>query len=148
MNLARRPIGILIATIGIVSSIGSSSCTRSAHDVTHEDPRSVAKFPRAADRFIRLVRRQLTDVDPARTEQEVVCETDRMGIALGYKEAALRVRTALDTAYLTARDSIALGRVQRLLGGQAFGDGDHVCDSLIAAADREDPIIPIDSAKP
>jgi hypothetical protein len=65
-----------------------------------------------------------------------------MGRALGFKEAALRVRTALDTAYRTARDSIALGRVERLLGGQSFGDGE-VCDSLIAAADREEPIVPI-----
>ncbi|HEY7896625.1 MAG TPA: hypothetical protein VIC24_17100 [Gemmatimonadaceae bacterium] len=82
-----------------------------------------------------------------RTEQEAICETERMALALGYEEAGLRIHSALDTAYLTARDSVAFGRVERMLGGQSLGTGDHVCDSLIAAADREDPIVPIDSAK-
>lgn len=96
---------------------------------------------------MRLVRRQLSDVDPVRTEQEVICETERMGRTLGYEEAGVRIRSALDTAYRSTHDSLALGRVERELGGHSLGDGDHVCDSLIAAADREEPIVPIDSVK-
>jgi hypothetical protein len=109
---------------------------------------SVARYPRAADRLIGLVRRQLSDANPVRTEQEVICETERLAAALGYEEASARVRGALDTAYRDRRDSLALERVGRMLGGQALGTGDGVCDSLNAAANREDHIVSPRTAVP
>ncbi|HKV52982.1 MAG TPA: hypothetical protein VJO52_17425 [Gemmatimonadaceae bacterium] len=138
----------MAAVGGIVWSVASGACYRPAPDARQETPASVARYPHAADRFARLMRRQLSDVDPVLTEQQIICEGERIAITLGDAEASLRIRTALDTAYRTARDSSAFARVERLLGGHSFGTGDHVCDSLIAAADREDPIVPIDSAKP
>jgi len=147
-KLTHRRIRLLAVLASFVAGVAPGACNRPARRRAVPAPQSVAQYPRAADRLIRLVRRQLSDENPARTEQEVVCETERMAATLGYKEAALRVRTALDTAYLTARDSTALGRVERLLGGRSFGDGNHVCDSLIAAANREEPIVPEKQAKP
>lgn len=147
--MARPALRDLLVAGSIASSMASGGgCTGSARKPAEAVPHSVARYPHAADRLIRLVRRQLSDADPVRTEQEAICETERMALALGYEEAGVRIRTALDTAYLTARDSLAFGRVERLLGGQTLGTGDHVCDSVIAAADREDPIVPVDSAKP
>lgn len=90
-----------------------------------------------------LVRKQLLDPDPVWVEQEMMCESERMSRALGTSEAAARVSDALDTAYLHHEDSVALRRVAQALGGLTLGTGDHVCDSLIAAADRTDPIVPV-----
>jgi hypothetical protein len=90
-----------------------------------------------------LVRKQLSDPDPARVEQEMMCEGERMSRALGAAEAAARVSDALDTAYPQHDDTVALQRVARALAGRTIGTGDHVCDSLIAAADRTDPIVPV-----
>jgi hypothetical protein len=103
----------------------------------------VEQYPHAADRFMLLVRKQLSDPDPARVEQEMMCEGDRMSRALGEAEAEARIRAALDTAYLHHSDSVALRRVSSALAGRVLGTGDHVCDSLIAAADRTDPIVPV-----
>lgn len=144
MNVARQSFRILV----LAGTVASGACKRPAHSAAQQPPQSVKKYPHAADRFVRLMRRQLSDVDPVRTEQEAVCETERMALALGDKEAARRVRTALDTTYTTARDSLAFGRVDRALAGHSFGTGDHVCDSLIAAADREEPIVPVGTAVP
>lgn len=95
-----------------------------------------------------LVRKQLSDADPVRTEQEMMCEGERMSRALGATEAAARISGALDTAYRTHDDSLALERVSRALAGRVLGTGDHVCDSLIAAADRTDPIVPVSRPEP
>lgn len=146
--MAHRAIRFLLVAGSVVSGLASDACKDSRREAVRAPSRSVAQYPHAADRLIRLVRRQLSDVDPVRTEQEAICETDRMALALGYDEASARIRTALDTAYRTARDSFALGRVERILGGHSLGDGDHVCDSLIAAADREEPIVPGRTAVP
>lgn len=90
-----------------------------------------------------LVRKQLSDRDPARVEQELMCEGERISRVLGAPEAAARISSALDTAYLHHEDTVALRRVAQALGGLTLGTGDHVCDSLIAAADRTDPIVPV-----
>lgn len=66
-----------------------------------------------------------------------------MSRVLGPAEAAARVRGALDTAYLHHDDTLALQRIGRALAGRVIGTGNHVCDSLIAAADRTDPIVPV-----
>ncbi len=113
--MAHRAIRFLLVAGSVVSGLASDACKDSRREAVRAPSRSVAQYPHAADRLIRLVRRQLSDVDPVRTEQEAICETDRMALALGYDEASARIRTALDTAYRTARDSFALGRVERHL---------------------------------
>ena len=134
-----RTRAILIAA----SLYASGACSRPAHDAARQRPQSVAEYPHAADRFMLLVRKQLLDPDPVWVEQEMMCESERMSRALGTSEAAARVSDALDTAYLHHEDSVALRRVAQALGGLTLGTGDHVCDSLIAAADRTDPIVPV-----
>ena len=132
----------LRVTLIAASLYASGACKRPAHDppIVQE---SVAQYPRAADRFMLLVHKQLSDSDPVRVEQEMMCEGERMSRALGPGEAAARIRGALDTAYLHHDDSLALPRVARALAGHALSTGNHVCDSLIAAADRTDPIVPV-----
>jgi len=73
----------------------------------------------------------------------MMCEGERMSRALGARQAAARISSALDTAYPYHDDTIALQRIANALAGHALGTGDHVCDSLIAAADRTDPIVPV-----
>ena len=128
----------------ILTSLSTSgACKRPAHEAARVAPHSVAEYPRAADRFTLLVRKQLSDPDPVRVEQETMCEGERMSRVLGASEAAARISDALDTAYLHHDDTVALRRVARALAGRTLGTGDHVCDSLIAAADRTDPIVPV-----
>jgi len=95
-----------------------------------------------------LVRKQLSARDPVAAEQEILCETERMSHALGDAEAFERIRSALDTAYLRQNDSVSLARVARALAGHALGTGEGVCDSLIAAADSVDPIVPVRQRAP
>jgi len=121
----------------------SGACKRPAHKTEHTLPHSVAHYPHAADRFILLVRKQLTAPDPAEVEQEIMCEGERVSRVLGDAEKSIRLRSALDTAYSRRVDSLAFQRVGRALEGRVLGTGDHVCDSLIAAADRTDPIVPV-----
>lgn len=127
----------------IVASLSASgACERPAHAPPGRS-RSVAQYPHAADRFMLLVRKQLADPDPVQVEQEMMCEGERMSRALGAAEAAGRISGALDTAYLHHDDTVALQRVARELAGRALGTGGHVCDSLIAAADSVEPIVPV-----
>lgn len=123
--------------------LASGACQRPAHDTARATLRSLQQYPHAADRFMLLVRKQLLDPDPVFVEQQIMCETDRMSRALGEAEAEARILTALDTAYLRHDDSVALQRVSSALAGRVLGTGDQVCDSLIAAADRTDPIVPV-----
>lgn len=123
--------------------LASGACQRPAHDAARARARSLEQYPRAADRFILLVRKQLWDPDPVSVEQQMMCESERMSRALGAAEAEVRILTALDTAYLHHDDSVALERVGRALAGHVLGTGNDVCDSLIAAADRTDPIVPV-----
>jgi len=132
----------------VATLFAPGACKRPAHDAPHTHSRAATDYPRAADRFILLVRKQLTDPDPVRIEQEMMCEGERMSRALGARQAAARISSALDTAYPYHEDTIALQRVANALAGRALGTGDHVCDSLIAAADRIDPIVPVRQAAP
>ena len=142
MRVSNKPCRWFALAVGIASSGAPGACTGPARDPGPPPP-SVTHYPRAADRFMMLIRRQLTDADPVQTEQEINCEGERMVRALGPGEAAARIRSALDTAYPHHRDSVALVRVGRMLGGLSFGADPDVCDSLIAAADRVDPIVPV-----
>jgi hypothetical protein len=108
----------------------------------------MAAYPHAADRYTLLVRSQLTAVDPALIEQQVVCEGIRLEKALGGDEALLRIRSALDTAYRTRADSDALQRLSDKLAGQEFGSDGTACDSMIAAWDSASPIRPEHTGAP
>jgi len=74
------------------------ACKRPARDASRTNPRSVEQYPHAVDRFMRLVRKQLSDSDPVSVEQQMMCESERVSRALGAAEAEVRIRTALDTA--------------------------------------------------
>ncbi|HXE61406.1 MAG TPA: hypothetical protein VN607_11905 [Gemmatimonadaceae bacterium] len=134
--------------LGIACCLAPGACKRPAHNGGQPAPHSVAQYPHAIDRFIGLVRRQLSDVDPLQTEQELTCESERIARSLGGAEALARIRTALDTAYPRRSDTVALGMLEQHLAGHSFGAGNHVCDSLIAAANREEPIVPEGQLKP
>lgn len=123
--------------------VASGACTGPARDAAHPLPHSVERYPRAADRFLILVREQLSAPDPVHVEQEIMCEGERMSRALGEAETSVRIRSALDTAYLRHSDSVAFQRVGRALEGHMLGTSDGVCDALIAAADSVDPIVPV-----
>lgn len=133
----------LFRLILILASFASGACERPAHDANSPARRSATQYPHAADRFIQLVRKQLTAPNPAAVEQEIMCEGERMSRALGDAETSIRIRSALDTAYPRRSDSLAFQRVGRALEGHVLGTGDHVCDSLIAAADSVEPIVPV-----
>lgn len=135
-------------TVIVASLFASGACKRPARDASHGSPRSGALYPHAADRFMLLARKQLSEADPTLVEQEMMCEGERMSRALGAAEAAVRISGALDTAYRNHNDSVALERVSRALAGRVLGTGGHVCDSLIAAADRTDPIVPVSRPDP
>jgi len=94
------------------------------------------------------VRQQLAAEDPLQAEQQILCEGERMSRTLGDREAAERIRSALDTAYRRKKDSVALPGISRALAGHALGTEGHVCDSLIAAADSVDPIVPVRQRTP
>lgn len=127
----------------VLASVASGACERPAHDVERHVPSSVAQYPYAADRFVQLVRKQLTARNPAEVEQEIMCEGERISRALGDAETSLRIRSALDTAYGRRSDSLSFQQVGKALEGHVLGTGGHVCDSLIAAADSVDPIVPV-----
>jgi hypothetical protein len=127
----------------LVPLLASGACQRPAHDAARASPQSLEQYPHAVDRFMQLVRKQLSDSDPVSVEQQMMCESERVSRALGAAEAEARILTALDTAYMHRDDSVALQRIGRAMAGRVLGTGDHVCDSLIAAADRTDPIVPV-----
>jgi len=132
----------------LIALFAPGACQRPAHNSRSSVPSRVVQYPRAADRFILLVRKQLTAADPAEVEQQILCEAERVSRALGDAETSIRLRSALDTAYARRSDSLLFERVSRSLAGRVLGTGDHVCDSLIAAADRIDPIVPVRQTAP
>jgi|SRR5579872_2279307 len=132
----------------VIALVAPGACQRPAHNSRSPVPSSVAQYPHAADRFILLVRQQLTAPDPAEVEQQILCEAERVSHTLGEAETSIRLRSALDTAYARRSDSLLFERVSRSLAGRVLGTGDHVCDSLIAAADRIDPIVPVRQPAP
>ena len=132
----------------LVLLLASGACERPARDAVRASPRSVEQYPHAVDRFMQLARKQLSASDPVSVEQQMMCESERVSRALGAAEAEARILTALDTAYLHHDDSVALQRVGQAMAGRVLGTGDHVCDSLIAAADRIDPIVPVRQPAP
>jgi hypothetical protein len=108
--------------------------------------RTLESHPRVADRYVGLLRRGITDSNPAAVHQELVCEERRLYRALGPTESSTRMRAADDTAFATAEERAAFDRVLRGLQLRSFETGGPLRDSLNAIADRESPIAPVDSA--
>lgn len=108
--------------------------------------KTLKSYPHAADRYARLLRRQLMDPDPVEVEQELSCEQVRMIGALGGDEATLRVVRVEDSVWATAAGRAARPRVLRMVSGQSYQVSGPLCDSLNTIANREDPIVPADTS--
>jgi len=144
--VGRQLIRSIIGTAALC--IVASACRRPPRNSVHSVPQSVTRYPHATDRFVNLVRQQLTSRDPVVVEQEIMCEGVRISRVLGDAETSIRIRSALDTAYVRRIDSLAFRRVAQALEGHMLGTGGHVCDSIIAAADSVDPIVPVRQRAP
>ncbi len=110
--------------------------------------KSVKSYPNAADRYARLLRRQLSDSDPVDLQQELSCEQWRLSQALGVDDALLRVAAVRDTVLAAPDARAAHARVQRMVAGRSYEVGGALCDSLNVIADREDPIVKVDTTRP
>lgn len=102
--------------------------------------RTVASQPHAADRYARILERQLTDSNAQALEQERVCEFARMSVALGVDEAELRAYGVEDTVYRTPDARARHAKVRTAVSGRSYETSGPVCDSLNAIADREAPL--------
>ncbi|HVA57077.1 MAG: hypothetical protein WBQ26_02910 [Gemmatimonadaceae bacterium] len=108
-------------------------------------PTTLRTFPHAADRYARLLRQQLTDSNPLDLEQQLTCETVRMERALGSREAVLRIEGVHDSIYAKPEAQAQRQRIRAARAGHSFEFGGPLCDSLNAIADREDPIVKVDT---
>ncbi len=107
---------------------------------------SLRTYPHALDRYARILRGQLVDPEPVKVEQELACEGSRISDLLGVDEATRRMKGVRDSVLANPRDRAAHERVLRLLSDQVIQYSGPLCDSLNAIADREDPIVRIDTA--
>ena len=105
--------------------------------------RTVATHPHAADRYARLLRRQLTDSNLVAVQEQLSCEAARLAEALGPEEATLRIIGVEDSTYRTPADRAARARVDEIISGRSYEVYGASCDSLNAVADREDPIVKV-----
>jgi len=103
--------------------------------------RTLATYPHAADRYARLLRRQLTAPHPIDVQQEITCEMGRLADSLGGDEMQLRIAGVQDSIYRTPAARAARARVEKLIWGRSYEVNGPLCDSLNAIADREDPIV-------
>ena len=106
-------------------------------------PRTLATYPHAADRYARLLQRQLTDSNPIEVQQELSCEAGRLVDVLGGDEMRLRITGVEDSVYRTPAARAARARVEEIVSGRSYEVGGALCDSLNAIADREDPIVKV-----
>ena len=111
-------------------------------------PTTLKTYPHATDRLTRLLARQLTDSDPLGVQQLVICEEARLADALGTDEAMLRARRVHDSVYASPAGKAAWQRIRSALSGHSVEFMGPLCDSLNVIADREDPIVKVDTAKP
>lgn len=127
---------------GAALVLGVAACDAGARRPPADSSWTLATHPRALDRYTRLKRRQLTDPDPRAVQQLIQCELGRVSDALGPGEMDRRSEAALDTAYRDDVERRTRLRLEPVLGGAAFEVGGPLCDSLNAAADREEGPIP------
>ncbi len=105
---------------------------------------TLTTYPHAADRYARLLRRQLSDSNPIALQQQLSCEAARLIDSLGPDEMQLRVAGVEDSVYRTPAARAARTRVDQVISGRSYEVGGPVCDSLNAIADREDPIVKVE----
>jgi hypothetical protein len=103
---------------------------------------SVGTHPRAADHYADLFRAFLSATDPVVARQRLACERTRLSDALGGREASRRIEGAQDTLRNTRADTAAYERADAATQRKAFELKGPTCDSLRAAADREEGPIP------
>lgn len=104
---------------------------------------SVRTHPRAADRYARLERAFLTAADAPAAKQALVCEHARLADALGPLEAGRRIAGVDDSLLRASAARAAFERADAASGMHAYEMAGRLCNSLKAAAEREDgPIRP------
>ncbi len=112
-------------------------------DPPPQPSRTLTTHPRAADRYARLLQRQLVESDVVALGQAMTCEISRLAGVLGSEEAKARVYAVVDSVHRGV-DREKLKRIDQALGGRSYGGEE--CDSLNAISDREEPIAPVDPA--
>ncbi len=132
----------------VVLAVCCSAFVACAEPLPKGPAKTLKTYPHAADRYARLLRRQLMDPDPEEVQQELACEDWRLSRVLGVDESTLRVVGVRDTVLATVSARAAHVRVQRMVAGRSYEMGGALCDSLNAIADREDLIVKVDTTKP
>lgn len=107
---------------------------------------TLATHPRAADRYARLLMRELVDSNPLAVRREVVCEEQRLYDALGGVEGQLRILGVEDSVYRAPANRARFAQIEPQFKGNNFETGGPLCDSLRTISDRIDPIAQVDSA--
>ncbi len=114
-------------------------------DAPPQPSQTLTTHPRTADRYARLLRRQLVEADVVALKQAMSCETSRLSNALGFAEATARLYAVVASVHRGV-DRAKLTRIDQALGMRSYEVGGPLCDSLNAISDREDPIAPVDPA--
>lgn len=109
--------------------------------------KTLATYPHAADRYARLLRRQLTSTNPIAFQDSLSCEASRLVDSLGPDEMRLRLQAVEDSTYRSSADSQARVRVDGAVSGRSYEASGAFCDSVNAIADREDPIVRVDTSR-
>lgn len=107
---------------------------------------TLSTHPHVADRYARLLLRELVDSNPIAVRGEVLCEQLRLYDALGNDEGQLRMLGVEDSIYRAPSNRARFDKLEQLYQGRAFEAMGPRCDSLTKVADRVDPIAPVDSA--
>ena len=107
----------------IVLAVCCSAFVACAEPLPQGPAKTLKTYPHAADRYARLLRRQLIDPDPVEVQQELACEDWRLSRVLGVDESTLRVVGVRDTVLATVSARAAHVRVQRMVAGRSYEMG-------------------------
>jgi hypothetical protein len=99
-------------------------------------PTTLQSHPHAMERLARLMRAEYTSPDPARIEQAIACESERVRRVIG-SDFEVRRRHLTDSLaeQFSAEQTRQLG--MRLSGVTIAPGSDPVCGAMNAAAERE-----------
>ena len=125
-----RSLRVLVLTFALIDCRGSST--------------TVSNQPHAADRYARLLRRQLTDGDPMAVHREISCEVGRIAAMFGGDETKRRLTPVRDS--IVRSDRRRDYQIDSILAGHTFEVSGPLCDSLNAIANREAPLKPISTS--
>jgi hypothetical protein len=126
----------------VVVTVAAAAACRDA-PAPPSRPTTLQSHPRAMRRLARLMRAEYTSRDPAKVEQEIACESERVRRVLG-PDFEVRRRHLTDSLaeQFSAEQTRQLG--MKLSGVTIAPGSDPLCSAINAQAERE---VRLDTAK-